>query len=399
MTQPRRYLTRMIIFLVLACGVSVVLLDQLIKAFQANPPLNGLILGVLVLGIVYCFRQVIGLSPEVRWIETFRTNQPGITTQGVPRLLSPMARMLADRKGKVMLSALAMRSLLDGIGSRLEETREISRYLIGLLIFLGLLGTFWGLLDTVGSVGNVIAGLSIGDGDMVQTFAALKAGLEDPLGGMGTAFSSSLFGLAGSLVLGFLDLQAGQAQNNFYNDLEEWLSGLTRLTGGGGGVVEGDQSVPVYVQALLEQTAESLESLQRTMSRGEDERRLASSNIVQLTERLATLTDQMRAEQNLMVKLVEGQADMKPVLARLADAGDREGTAIDEATRSHIRNLDVYMMRLLEESVNGRNQVISELRSEIKLLARTIAVAAGYRDPGLPPGSADSHGGAAGLGS
>ncbi len=389
MNTSRRFLTRMTIFLLLAIGVCFGLLKPLMEAFQANPMLNGLILGVLLLGVVYSFRQVFSLAPEVRWIEHFRTNQPGAAAQSAPRLLSPMARMLADRKGKVMLSAMAMRSLLDGISARLDEARDISRYMIGLLIFLGLLGTFWGLLETVSSVGRVISGLAIADENIVDTFTALKTGLQDPLNGMGTAFSSSLFGLAGSLVLGFLDLQASQAQNQFYNDLEEWLSSVTRL-GSGSGIGEGDQSVPVYVQALLEQTAESLESLQRTMSRGEDDRRSSSNNIVQLTEKLATLTDQMRTEQNLMVKLAESQMDMRPVLARLADMSDRGDGGFDEASRGHIRNLDVYMMRLLEETVNGRNQMISELRSEIKLLARTVAAVASSRDG--PPGG-DSAGG------
>jgi hypothetical protein len=389
MNTSRRFLTRMTIFLLLAIGVCFALLKPLLGAFQANPMLNGLILGVLLLGIVYSFRQVFSLAPEVRWIEHFRTNQPGAAAQSAPRLLSPMARMLADRKGKVMLSAMAMRSLLDGISARLDEARDISRYMIGLLIFLGLLGTFWGLLETVSSVGRVISGLAIADENIVDTFTALKTGLQDPLNGMGTAFSSSLFGLAGSLVLGFLDLQASQAQNQFYNDLEEWLSSVTRL-GTGSGLGEGDQSVPVYVQALLEQTAESLESLQRTMSRGEDDRRSSSNNIVQLTEKLATLTDQMRTEQSLMVKLAESQMDMRPVLSRLADMSDRGDGGFDEASRGHIRNLDVYMMRLLEETVNGRNQMISELRSEIKLLARTVAAVASSRDG--PPGG-DSAGG------
>jgi hypothetical protein len=392
MNNSRRFLTRMTIFLLLAISVCFVLLKPLLGAFQANPMLNGLILSVLLVGIIYSFRQVFSLAPEMRWIEHFRTNQPGSAAQSAPRLLSPMARMLADRKGKVMLSAMAMRSLLDGISARLDEARDISRYMIGLLIFLGLLGTFWGLLETVSSVGRVIGGLAIADENIVDTFTALKTGLQDPLNGMGTAFSSSLFGLAGSLVLGFLDLQASQAQNQFFNDLEEWLSSVTRL-GTGSGLGEGDQSVPVYVQALLEQTAESLESLQRTMSRGEDDRRSSSNNIVQLTEKLATLTDQMRTEQSLMVKLAESQMDMRPVLARLADMSDRGDGGFDEASRGHIRNLDVYMMRLLEETVNGRNQVISELRSEIKLLARTVAAVASSRDGPAPRSGGDGAGG------
>ena len=347
MNKPNRFATRMVFFLALAAGVAVLLSGPLLEAFRANPPLNGLILGVLLIGIIYCFRQVIQLAPEVRWIETFRTNQPGLSTQSAPKLLSPTARLLAGRKGKVMLSATAMRSLLDGIGARLDESRDISRYLIGLLIFLGLLGTFWGLLETVSSVGQIISNLSVANDDIVHTFTKLKEGLADPLNGMGTAFSSSLFGLAGALVLGFLDLQASQAQNQFYNDLEEWLSGVTRL-GTGAGLGDGEQSVPAYVQALLEQTAESLENLQTTLSRSEDDRRTTTSSILQLTERLATLGDQMQ----------------------------RTDGSVDEATRGHIRSLDVHMVRLLEETVNGRNQMVSELRNEIKLLARTVAATA-----------------------
>ena len=347
MNKPNRFATRMVFFLALAAGVAVLLSGPLLEAFRANPPLNGLILGVLLIGIIYCFRQVIQLAPEVRWIESFRTNQPGLSTQSAPKLLSPTARLLAGRKGKVMLSATAMRSLLDGIGARLDESRDISRYLIGLLIFLGLLGTFWGLLATVSSVGQIISNLSVANDDIVHTFTKLKEGLADPLNGMGTAFSSSLFGLAGALVLGFLDLKARQAQNQFYNDLEEWLSGVTRL-GTGAGLGDGEQSVPAYVQALLEQTAESLQNLQTTLSRSEDDRRTTTSSILQLTERLATLGDQMQ----------------------------RTDGSVDEATRGHIRSLDVHMVRLLEEIVNGRNQMVSELRNEIKLLARTVAATA-----------------------
>ena len=350
MNKSSRFVSRMVLFLALAVGVAALLFGPLLEAFRANPPLNGLILGVLLIGIIYCFRQVLQLAPEIRWIETFRTNQPGLSTQSAPKLLSPTARMLADRKGKVMLSAPAMRSLLDGIGARLDESRDISRYLIGLLIFLGLLGTFWGLLETVSSVGTIINNLSVTNDDIVHTFTKLKDGLADPLNGMGTAFSSSLFGLAGSLVVGFLDLQAGQAQNQFYNDLEEWLSGVTRL-GSGSGLGDNEQSVPAYVQALLEQTAESLENLQTTLARSEDDRRTTTSSILQLTERLAALGDQMQ----------------------------RTDGSVDEATRGHIRSLDVHMMRLLEETVNGRNQMVSELRNEIKLLARTVAATADSR--------------------
>ena len=378
MTRPQRYLVRMIFFLVAFAAVAALLYAPLKGAFLANSVFNGMILGVLLLGIVYIFRQVLLLYPEVAWIERFRRSQPGASTQAPPRLLGPMATMLGEREGRVSLSTLSLRSLLDSISSRLDESRDISRYMIGLLIYLGLLGTFWGLLQTVASTAGGIAMLreSAGvGGDLGILVNDFLRGLEGPLEGMGTAFSSSLFGLAGSLVLGFFDLQAGQAQNRFYNDLEEWLSGLTRLSSGSL-VAEGDQPVPAYIQALLEQTADGLENLQRTLARGEESRIAVDGNLAVLTERLAALTDQMRTEQSLMAKLAENQTDLKSVLSRLADVASQGGLGLDESTRTHIRNLDVYMTRLFEELSQGRTQAVQDIRSEIKLLARTIAASA-----------------------
>ena len=375
MARPRRFLVRMILFLVAVLVVLAVLFPQLQGAFLANVPLNGLILGVLLLGIIYNFRQVTMLNPEVAWIESFRYNQPTLSQSKAPKLLAPMATMLGERKDRLSLSALSMRSILDGIQSRLDESRDISRYIIGLLIFLGLLGTFWGLLDTVASIRGVISSLSIGSGDMNTVFSDLKSGLNAPLSGMGTAFSSSLFGLGGSLVLGFLDLQGGQAQNHFFTQLEDWLSSLTRLSSG---VLpgDGDHGVPAYVQALLEQTAESLENLQITLTRGEEGRISSNTSMVVLVEKLGTLTDHMQTEQALMMQLAESQTELKNILARLADRVGHSAAGMDEATRTHIRNLDVYVARLLEELSTGRDDIIHQVRSEIKLLARTIAAIA-----------------------
>jgi hypothetical protein len=319
---------------------------------------------------------VFGLKPEIRWIEAFRTQQPGFSLQAAPRLLAPMASVLGEqeRRGRVRLPAMSVRYLLDSISARLDESRDISRYQIGLLIFLGLLGTFWGLLETISSVGSVISGLSVGEGDLVTLFDNLKAGLAAPMEGMGTAFSSSLFGLAGSLILGFLDLQANQAQNSFYNEMEEWLSSLTRLGGAEPLQAAGDASVPAYVQALLEQTAENLEGLQRAVARSEENQGSIHSGLVALTERLSALGDQIATEQALLGRLIGSQEELRPIVARLVE-GD---SGIDEATRNHIRNMDVYLARLLDESVQGRSQMTHELRSEIKMVARTIAaVAAG----------------------
>ncbi|HUI19343.1 MAG TPA: flagellar motor protein MotA [Alphaproteobacteria bacterium] len=370
MTRLRRYLVRMVLFLIAVIAVCALLFPQLERVFLHNVPLNSMILGAALIGVVFIFRQVLQLDPELAWIESYkRSRQP--LSRAAPRLLAPMATMLGERKDKQLsLSTMAMRTLLDGVSSRLDESRDISRYLVGLMIFLGLLGTFWGLLDTVSSVGTVIQSLEIGSNDVTSIFNNLKTGLEHPLAGMGTSFSSSLFGLASSLILGFLDLQAGQAQNLFYNDLEEWLSSLTRLSSGGA-IAEGETSIPAYIEALLEKTADSLDALQRAVQRGEDNRTAAGGHLFTLTERLSTLTDQMRAEQALLVKLVEGQMEMRPVLARLAESAGESG--VDEASRIHIRNIEVYLARLVEELSVGRQQTVDELRAEIRLLARTIA--------------------------
>ncbi len=387
MNQPGRYLFRMTAFLVAVAILCGALAPHLMDAFLANIFLNGFIFFVLLVGIVYIFHQVTMLRPEVRWLEHLRRESQGglifpgaLSSDKAPRLLGPMATMIGEKRGKLSLSTLSMRTLLDGIQSRIEESHDLSRYMIGLLIFLGLLGTFWGLLNTINAVGDTIAGLSSTSADPAVLFEDLKSGLVTPLSGMGTAFSSSLFGLGGSLVLGFLELQAGQAHNRFLNNLEEWLSGITKL-GGGGGFGEGEQSVPAYIQALLEQTADSLDTLQRTMARGEEDRIQANRNLAALTESLGSLADQMRSEQNVLTRLADSQAELRPLFSRIAEL-DVSTVNLDDITRGHIRNLDVHMERLVGELSNGRDHTVQEIRSEIRLLARTIAAIAEETEAG-----------------
>jgi hypothetical protein len=232
LTYPQVFLWRMSLFLILAILLAVILdgqTQQLRTSFMANPGLNGLILGVLFIGIVYAIRQVLRLYPEIRWVNSFRISDPGITVDTTPTLLAPMATMLRDRTGHLSLATGAMRSLLDSVASRLDEQRETTRYLVGLLVSSACSATFWGLLQTVTSVGTTISALDTNGSESVMLFDQLKEGLAAPLKGMGTAFSCSMFGLGGSLILGFLDLQAGHAQSRFYNELEDWLSGITEL--------------------------------------------------------------------------------------------------------------------------------------------------------------------------
>lgn len=220
----------MFFFLLVVAGVCLLLYLPLKNAFLANWGFNTFILAALVIGIFLNFRRVVVLGPEIRWIEIFRTGETGLSIAESPTLLKPLAKHLEGmHRDRFSLSVSSLQTVLDGIRGRMDETREISRYVISLLVFLGLLGTFWGLLGTIGAVSTVVGGLEVGSGDFNTMFQTMKAGLQEPLQGMGTAFSSSLFGLGGSLILGFLDIQANHAQNRFFNELEEWLSGVTQL--------------------------------------------------------------------------------------------------------------------------------------------------------------------------
>lgn len=376
MSRPMPQLLWMAVGLVAAAGVVFLLWDRITVSFLHNPALNGGILVVLLVGTVFAFYQVARLTTDINWIENFqRGGNPGSFDQ--PRLLAPLAAMMRDKQHhRLSLSATSLRSVLDGIQARLDEHREISRYLITLLILLGLLGTFWGLLGTINAVAAAIHGLDLTGSDPAALFDDLKDSLQGPLDGMGTAFSASLFGLSGSLLLGYLDLQAGQAHNRFFGEVEDWLSGQTRLTSGGA-MIEGDQPVPAYIQALLEQTAESLDNLQRTISRTESDRLAASNNFKVLADHMIALTDQLRAQQQVVQRLMETQTDMRSVIGKLADVAQHGGFGIDPNSRTHLRNIDALLARMADDISAGRHNAVQELRSEIKLLTRTIAVAAG----------------------
>lgn len=317
LTPPGLFLVRMLIFLTLVAFLTAILNQQLATAFLNNPGLNGLIIGVLLFGILYSFRQVIRLYPEISWVNAFRIADPGLSISHQPVLLAPMATMLRDRTGAISLSTSSMSSIMDSIGSRLDEARDTGRYLVGLLVFLGLLGTFWGLLDTMQSVGKAISTLDTKATDNVALFDDLKAGLAAPLKGMGTAFSSSLLGLAGSLVLGFLELQASHAHSRFYNELEEWLSGITELTPGSGAPTEGvgrQLATAVYdLQRVIEQLSVSMDQ------RGAPPPLPAGGDhVVQdLARGVNQLVSQMRAEQKVVREWVDEQAAQQSEVANL----------------------------------------------------------------------------------
>ena len=310
-SSPRIFVLRMLVFLVLGALLVVILNRQIWAAFLANPGLNALIIGVLLIGILLAFRQVIRLFPEIAWVNSFRLADPGLAIERPPVLLAPMAAILGDHAGRMAISSQTMKGLLDSVGTRLDEARDMSRYMTGLLIFLGLLGTFWGLIETVGSVGTVIKGLKVG-GDAGAMFDALRDGLAAPLGGMGISFSSSLFGLAGSLVLGFLDLQTSQAQNRFYTDLEDWLATTVRDLGGG------SETAPAAMGNASGEIRAVIERLRDVMTDSGPSKG-ATSAMANLAEAIQGLVVHMRGEQQLIREWVDAQAVQHREIRRLLE--------------------------------------------------------------------------------
>jgi hypothetical protein len=317
LSSPRIFLVRMLVFLILCALVVVVLYKQIWAAFLANPGLNGLIVGVLLIGILLAFRQVIRLFPEVNWVNGFRLADPGLAVERPPVLLAPMAAILGDRMGRMAITTAVMRSLLDSIAARLDEARDLSRYMTGLLIFLGLLGTFWGLIETVTSVGDFLKSLTVG-GDAGSVFESLKQGLAAPLSGMGISFSSSLFGLAGSLVLGFLDLQTSQAQNRFYTDLEDWLSTTVRDLG-----VEPDARTPIA--PVANELRAVVERLKEVAAEG-GSNKAATNAMANLAEAIQGLVGHMRSEQQMIRDWVNSQSEQQREVRRLLERLSREET-------------------------------------------------------------------------
>ena len=305
LARPTIFLVRMLVFLVLCGLILLVLYRQVVTAFFANPGLNALIVAVLAIGIILAFRQVIRLYPEIAWVNSFRIADPGLAPERRPKLLAPMAAILGgERHGRMAISQQTMRHLLDSIATRLDEARDISRYMTGLLVFLGLLGTFWGLIETVSSGGRVSDGLKVG-GDAASVFDTLKAGLAAPLGGMGISFSSSLFGLAGSLILGFLDLQSSQAQNRFYTDLEDWLATTVREFGDGRSLGVAD------LQQVIERLRGAIED--GAAGRG------ATGAMASLADAIQTLVAHMRTEQQMIREWADGQGEQNREIRRLLE--------------------------------------------------------------------------------
>jgi hypothetical protein len=311
LSSPRIFLFRMLVFIVLGGLITFLLYKQIAVAYMANPGLNTLIIAVLVIGIILALRQVIRLYPEIAWVNNFRLADPGLAVERPPVLLAPMAAILGSRMGRMAISAQMLRGILDSIATRLDEARDISRYMTGLLVFLGLLGTFWGLIETVSSIGGVIQGLKA-TGDAGSMFDSLREGLAAPLGGMGISFSSSLFGLAGSLVLGFLDLQSSQAQNRFYTELEDWLSTTVY-----------DQAAEPIAAGGAGEVRTAMERLRETVEEAGGGN-AASAAMSNLAEAIQSLIHHMRTEQQMIRDWVDSQAEQQREIKRLLEIMVRE---------------------------------------------------------------------------
>ena len=317
LATPTVYLIKMLIFLVIVALVGAILGTTLIEFFWANPFINAMILFTLIIGIFLSFRQVTRLFPEVKWVNSLQDG--GMSTVRPPVLLAPVAGILRERIGEAVITPSSMRSILDSVGNRLDEAKDTSRYLTGLLVFLGLLGTFYGLLDTVSSVAGVIGALDVTTGDTTTLFSNLRDGLTAPLGGMGTAFSSSLFGLSGSLVLGFLDLQTSQAQNAFYTDLEDWMTSMTELDHpvtamqANGLGVSGSE-----MQAMLERLGSTMQSSNSSQN--------AIRAMAELAKGIDSLVKHIRTEQDDLRKHITEQGETNRKLRDLIEAMLAEDT-------------------------------------------------------------------------
>jgi hypothetical protein len=375
-SQPIRAITTMLVVSVLVGAGAWAIHGQVIDILGANPLLNGLIGFVFLLGVATCFWQVLILAQSVSWIEGFLRHDPQANQATAPRLLAPLAALLRGRSGRAMtISATSGRSILDSVAQRVDEARDITRYLINLLVFLGLLGTFWGLATTVPAVVQTIRGLAPQPGEGgLDVFGKLMGGLESQLGGMGTAFSSSLLGLAGSLVVGLLELFAGHGQNRFYRELEEWLSSITRigLSEGEGGA---DQSAIVQV---LDHVAGQMESLQMLYTQADVARSVMEdrmNDLAQAVDRLAGRLGDGAGGTALLTRIAEGQeAQTQALTASLTTAleGREETAGVDAESRMRLRSIDVQLLRILEEISAGRQESVADLRTDIAALTAAI---------------------------
>lgn len=370
-SHPVRQIIQMLIVLGFTGVITYIALPSVLPVFTANPYLNGFIVFVFFIGVIACFLQVLSLIASARWIKSFALQNEDFQYLEPPRLLVPLASLLRSRGARGQISATSTRSILDSVATRIDEGREITRYIVNMLIFLGLLGTFYGLATTVPAVVDTIRSLAPTEGEEgLAVFQRLMTGLESQLSGMGIAFASSLLGLAGSLVVGLLELFAGQGQNRFYRELEEWLSSITRVGFSAG---EGDHGIEHNVLGeVLEHMAEQMDQLQQMFTKAEESRTRVEGQVGALTQSVSALTQQLGTETGstaAMSRVAEGQERLIEVLQ---NQGTGEGA--DAESRMRLRSIDVQMLRILEEISAGRQDTITELRTDLSALTRAITL-------------------------
>lgn len=365
-SHPVRQVLLMVAVLVLSAGGAILALPRVLPVFEANPYLNGFIFFVFLLGVIACFWQVVQMIISVRWIENF-VQERGEPVKAPP-LLTPLATLLRTRGKRMQINTTSTRSILDSVAERIDEAREITRYIVSLLIFLGLLGTFYGLATTVPALVDTIRGLAPRAGETgVEVFSRLMEGLQTQLGGMGVAFASSLLGLTGSLIVGLLELFAGHGQNRFYRELEEWLSSITKLGFASGDSDGGDMGT---AGVALDAMADQMEAMQTLFARGEEGRTEVEGRLGQLADAVERMTERLEAtapSSNALARIADGQERLIDVLSRKEAA---EG--LDAESRMRLRSIDVQMLRILEEMSAGRQESMAELRTDLAALSRVM---------------------------
>jgi len=370
-SQPIRQIVSMLIVCVLVGSGSWLILDEVVGILKVNPLFNGFIAGVFLLGVATCFWQVLILAQSVSWIEDFVRHVPGHDNASPPRLLAPLASLLRSRGSRTQISSSSSRSILESVATRIDEARDITRYLANLLVFLGLLGTFFGLATSVPAVVETIRSLAPQEGETgLQVFEKLMSGLENQLGGMGTAFSSSLLGLAGSLVIGLLELFAGHGQNRFYRELEEWLSSITRVSLSSS---EGEGTDTAAMAAVLDQVQAQMDALQSLYTQSDITRVMVEDKIDDLARAITRLSEKPQGETGqtaLLQRIAEGQDRLLAAIS--AQTGEGSALGADAESRMRLRSIDVQLLKILEEMAAGRQEALADLRGDLSALTSAI---------------------------
>ncbi len=383
-SQPRRQIVIMVLVLALAALGAFMALPRVLPVFEANPYLNGFIFFVFLIGVVACFWQVFQLIGSARWLENFAGNVPGSEMATPPLLLAPLASLLRQRNKRMQISQSSARSMQDMVAQRIDEAREVTRYIVNVLIFLGLLGTFYGLATTVPALVETIKGLAPQEGEGgVEVFTRLMTGLQSQLGGMGVAFASSLLGLAGSLIVGLLELFASHGQNRFYRELEEWMTTITRV--GFAGAEEGSPE-QALLTGIVDQMSEQMESLQQMLTQSDVSRAAADEQMAALAGAVGRLASSMDDDGSTAAAL-DRVADGQDRLIGVLEAREAPGhIGLDAESRMRLRSIDVQMLKILEEISAGRQESMTELRTDLAGLKQAVHTARtprrSYRVPG-----------------